>query len=139
METKGGAIMDSGATVMCSSTAAAEEIQTQRLRRSEPGDPSVRGSDRCFRFADGRTDDAQNMVGQPTTAGLLQGKTINMHLVDRNGNETSPLFSIDDQRRHRMVVDYEERGYVQGQTWRMAHVADDQKRPTGDPADERGM
>ena len=106
METKGCAIMDSGATVMCSSTAAAEEIQTQRLRQNEPGDPNVRGSDRCFRFADGRTDEAQTMVEQPITAGLLQGKTINMHLIDRNGNETSPLFSIDDQRRHRVVVDY---------------------------------
>ena len=31
-----------------------------------------------------------------------------MHLTDRAGNETSPLFSIDDKRRHRMVVDYEE-------------------------------
>ena len=31
-----------------------------------------------------------------------------MHLIDRQGNETSPLFSIDDQRRHRMVIDNEE-------------------------------
>ena len=31
-----------------------------------------------------------------------------MHLADRDGNETSPLFSIDDKWRHRMVVDYEE-------------------------------
>ncbi len=80
----------------------------QRLRQDEPGDPRVKGSDRCFRFADGRTNAAQNMVEQPITAGLLTGKTINMHLIDRTGNETSPLFSIDDQRRHRMVVDYEE-------------------------------
>ena len=93
---------------MCSSTVAAEEIQMQRLRQNKPGDPSVRGSDRCFRFADGHTDEAQKMVEQPITAGLLQGKSINTHLIDRSGNETSPLFSIDDQRRHRMVVDYEE-------------------------------
>ena len=33
-ETKGCAIMDSGATVMCSSTSVAEEIQMQRLRRN---------------------------------------------------------------------------------------------------------
>ena len=107
-ETKGCAILDSGATVMCSSTLAAEEIQMQRLRQNEPGNPKVLESDRCFRFADGRTDEAQNMVEQPITAGLLTGKSINMHLLDRQGNETSPLFSIDDQRRHRMVVDYEE-------------------------------
>ena len=31
-----------------------------------------------------------------------------MHLIDREGTETSPLFSIDDQRRHRVVIDYEE-------------------------------
>ena len=58
-ETKGCAILDSGATVMCSSTAAAEEIQVQRLRQHEPGDPTIRESDRCFRFAGGRTDGAQ--------------------------------------------------------------------------------
>ena len=107
-ETKGCAILDSGATVMCSSTLAAEEIQLQRLRQNEPGQPKVQESDRCFRFADGRTDAAQNMVKQPITAGLLTGKSISMHLIDKQGNDTSPLFSIDDQRRHRMVVDYEE-------------------------------
>ena len=48
------------------------------------------------------------MVEQPITEGLLKGKTLNMHLIDRAGNETSPLFSIDDQRRSRMVVDFEE-------------------------------
>ena len=32
-ETKGCAILDSGATVMCSSTIAAGELQTQRLNR----------------------------------------------------------------------------------------------------------
>ena len=62
----------------------------------------------AIRFADGRTDEAQNMAEQPITAGLLKGKSINVHLIDRSGDETSPLFSIDDQRRHRMVVDYEE-------------------------------
>ena len=64
--------------------------------------------DRCFRFADGRTDEAQKKVVQPITSGLLKGKSISMHLIDRDGNETSPLFSIDDKRRHRMVVDFEE-------------------------------
>ena len=107
-ETKGCAILDSGATVMCSSTLAAEEIQLQRLRQQEPGNPKVSESDRCFRFADGRTDESQKMVEQPITSGLLTGKTISMHLIDRSGNGTSPLFSIGDKRRHRMVVDYEE-------------------------------
>ena len=74
METRGCAILDSGATVMCSSTAAAEEVQMQRLRQSEPGDPSVKGCDRCFRFAGGRTDEAQNMIEQPIAAGFLKGK-----------------------------------------------------------------
>ena len=31
-----------------------------------------------------------------------------MHLIDRAGNDASPLFSIDEMRRLRMVVDYEE-------------------------------
>ena len=30
-----------------------------------------------------------------------------MHLIDLEGNQTSPLFSIDEQRKHRMVVDAE--------------------------------
>ena len=64
----------------------------QRLRQNEPGAPTVEDSDRCFRFADGRKDEAQQMVEQPITAGLLQGRTINMHWIDRAGNETSPLF-----------------------------------------------
>ena len=38
----------------------------------------------------------------------MQGKTINMRLIDRADNETSPLFSVNDQRRSRMVVDFEE-------------------------------
>ena len=57
-ETTGCAILDSGATVMCSSTVEAEEIQMQRLRQNEPGAPSVGDSDRCFRFADGRNNEA---------------------------------------------------------------------------------
>ena len=71
-ETKGCAILDSGATVMCSSTAAAEEIQMQRLRQSEPGTQIINDSDRCVRFADGRTYEAQKMVEQPITSGILQ-------------------------------------------------------------------
>ena len=30
-----------------------------------------------------------------------------MHLIDREGNDTSSLYSIYDMRRNRMVVDYE--------------------------------
>ena len=48
------------------------------------------------------------MVEQPITSGLLKGKSGSMHLIDRDGNETSPLFSSNDMRRNRMVVDYEE-------------------------------
>ena len=48
------------------------------------------------------------MVEQPITSGLLAGKSININLIDRAGNETSPLFSMYDMRRLRMVVDYEE-------------------------------
>ena len=107
-ETRGCAIMDSGATVMCSSTLAAEEIQMQRINQREPGQPIVRDSDRRFRLADGRVNDANKMVEQPITAGLIAGKTVNMHLIDSAGNAASPLFSIDEMRRLRMVVDYEE-------------------------------
>ena len=107
-ETKGCAVLDSGATIMCSSTVAAEEIQMQRLNRQEPGVPTVTDSDRRFRFADGRVDAAQKVVEQPITAGLLAGKTIKMHLIDRAGNDTCPLLSIHDMRIFRMVTDHED-------------------------------
>ena len=74
-ETKGCAILDSGATVMCSSAVVAEEIQMQRINQSEPGLPTVATSDRRFRFADGRVDEAQAVVEQPITSGLLAGKS----------------------------------------------------------------
>ena len=38
----------------------------------------------------------------------LGWKTLQMHLIDRDGNDTCPLPSINDLRRLRMVVDYEE-------------------------------
>ena len=107
-ETKGCAILDSGATMTCSSTVAAEEIQVQRLRQNEPGMPVVGDSDRVFKFADGRTDESRKTVEQPITAGLLEGKTLKMHLIDSAGNDTGPLYGIDDLRRHQMVVDYDE-------------------------------
>ncbi len=62
------------ATVMCSSTLAAEEIQMQRLNQEELGVPTVRDSDRRFRLVDGGINEANKMVEQPITAGLLSGK-----------------------------------------------------------------
>ena len=76
---------------MCSSAVAAADMQEQRLRQNEPGAPSARDSDRRFRVADGRTDEAAKMAGQPTASGLLQGESVNVHLIDRAGNEASPL------------------------------------------------
>ena len=64
-ETNGCAVLDSGATINCSSTTAAEEIQTQRLNHQEPGVPIISQSDCRFRFADGRVDEAQKVVEQP--------------------------------------------------------------------------
>ena len=107
-ETRGCAVLDSGATVMCSSTIAAEAIQQQRINQSEPGEPTVAESDRRFKFADGRIDEAGKVVEQPVTSGLLAGETLSMHLIDKEGNDTCPLLSINDLRRLRMVVDYEE-------------------------------
>ena len=57
-----------------------------------------------------------------------------MNLIDREGNETSPLFSIDDKRRHRVVVDYEESKVMfKKQPRHQAHLADHTKRITPDP------
>ena len=68
---------------------------------------TISTSDRRFRFADGSTDEAQTVVEQPITVGLLTGKYLSMHLIDKAGNDTCPLLSINDLRRLRMVVDYE--------------------------------
>ena len=80
----------------------------QRLNQREPGEPTVSQSDRRFRFADGRVDEAQKVVEQPVTAGLLAGRSLKMHLIDREGNDTCPLLSINDMKQLRMVVDYED-------------------------------
>ena len=80
----------------------------QSINQSEPGQPTISQSDRRFRFADGRVDEAQKVVEQPITSGLLAGKSISMHLIDKAGNDTCPLLSSNDVRRLRMVVDYEE-------------------------------
>ena len=50
----------------------------------------------------------KKVVEQPVTSGLLAGRSLQMHLIDREGNDTSPLLSINDMRRLRMVVDYED-------------------------------
>ena len=50
--------------------------------------PIVEDSDRVFKFADGRTDESRKTVEQPITAGLLEGKTLKMHLIDSAGNDT---------------------------------------------------
>ena len=70
----------------------------QRLNRQEPGLPTVSDSDRRFRFADGRVDEAAKVVEQPITAGLLAGRTVKMHLIDKTGNDTCPRLSIHDMR-----------------------------------------
>ena len=41
------------------------------------------------------------------TAGLLKGKTLDLHCIDKKGDDTLTLLPISDLRRHRMVVDYE--------------------------------
>ena len=75
-ETRGCAVLDSGATVMCSSTVVAEAIQQQRMNHSEPGEPTVSESDRRFKFVDGRIDEAGKVVEQPVTSGLLAGNPV---------------------------------------------------------------
>ena len=107
-ETQGCAILDFGATVMCSSTTVAEEIYMQRLNQSEPGLPAISTSDRRFRFADGSIDEAQIVVEQPIAVGLLVGISLSTHLINKVGNDTCPILIINDSQRLRMAVDYEE-------------------------------
>ena len=91
-------------------SAKAQDVRVGR--RSLPGCwffPAGRAGGRPgLKFADGRVDEAQKAIEQPITAGLLSGETVTMHLIDNAGNDTCPLLSINDLRRLRMVVDYEE-------------------------------
>ena len=45
----------------------------QRMKQSEPGQPKFRNSDRRFRLADGRVNEANKMFEQQIAAGLLAG------------------------------------------------------------------
>merc|ERR1712197_237540 len=80
----------------------------QRLNQSEPGFPTVSTSVRRFKFAGARVDEAQKAIEQPIAAGLLSGESVTMRLIDKVGNDACPLLSINELRRLRMVIDYEE-------------------------------
>ena len=107
-EQKGCAILDSGATTMVSSLHAAETIQQEMISNKETGAIKVSPSEKVFKFADGDHDAAANQAEIQVSHGLLKGKSLNMHLLDKKGNETAPLYSVNDMRDHRMVVDCEE-------------------------------
>ena len=107
-EFRGCAVLDCGATVGTSSLAALDEIQEDRLTRKEQGEAKLAPSQCRFRFANGTGNPASVNVTQPITAGLLEGSQIDLHVVDQPGNLTPPLFSIEDMRKHRLVVDFEE-------------------------------
>ena len=104
----GCAILDSGASSGVTSLAAADEAQAQRISSEEPGRPKVTSSDRRFRFGDGGSGSAGKKLIQPITSGNLQGHAVDFHLIDKEGNETLPLYPISETRKNRRVVDYEE-------------------------------
>ncbi len=99
-ETKGCAILDFGATIcvhrhwlQMKSRCSAHAKMSQVLL-------VLKDLDCYFRFTDGRTNAAQKVV---------EDWKIDRYAFNRPlGNETSPLFRINNKRRHRMVVDYEE-------------------------------
>ena len=104
----GCAIVDSGATAGVVSLSAADDIQAQRLRQGEPLEPTVTESTKTFRLGDGHAERATVSIHQPVTAGLLKGETLDLHCIDKKGNETLPLFPISEMRRLGMLVDFEE-------------------------------
>ena len=100
--------MDSGATAGVISLSAADDIQQQRLRQGEPHEPTVSESTKTFRLGDGHAEKASVTIRQPVTAGLLQGQTLDLHCIDKKGNDTLPLFPISEMRRLGMIVDFEQ-------------------------------
>ena len=105
---KGCAILDSGATSGVSSLAAADDIQMQRMERNEPGISTLSKSGKRFKFGDGGASEIKNKIDQPITSGILAGTTLPLHLVDKEGNTTLPLFPISEMRQQGMVIDYSE-------------------------------
>ena len=104
----GCAIMDSGATAGVVSLSAADDIQEQRLRQGEPHESTVTESTKIFRLGDGHAEKASVTISQPVTAGLLKGQTLDLHCIDKRGNDTLPLFPISEMKRLGMVVDFEQ-------------------------------
>ena len=100
-------MLNSGATCGVTSLAAADDIQEQRLRRGEPQAPSIPSSEKVFKLGDGHSEPASATIHQPVTAGLLKGQTLDLHLIDKKGNDTLPLFPISEMRKRKMVIDYE--------------------------------
>ena len=90
----GCAILDSGASTGVTSLPATDELQRQRLNAREPGQPTVSPSDRRFRFGDGNSGSSSKKMTQPITAGILQRRKVDFHLIDKQGNETLPLYPI---------------------------------------------
>ena len=107
-EAPGCAILDCGATIGVTSLTAADEIQSQRLKRSEPGIPEVLDSSKRFRFGDGGSTVVGKYMRQPVIAGILNGQTLDFHIIDKAENDTLPLFPISEMRRQRMVIDLED-------------------------------
>ena len=92
-----------------SSLKAADDIQLHRIERNERGGPTtITKSTKAFAFANGGRSGATYVAKQPITSGLLNGETIDFHLIDLAGNRTAPLLSIKEMSRLRMIVDFEE-------------------------------
>ena len=71
-EQKGCAILDSGATPMVSSVAAADTIQQQMVDNNEEGNITVSKSDKLFKFADGDHEAVTKKAEVQITNGLLK-------------------------------------------------------------------
>ena len=55
---------------------------------------SVDLSDKVFKLGDGHAEKASLNITQPVTAGILRGKTRDLHCIDKGGNDTLTLFPI---------------------------------------------
>ena len=86
---------------------AADQIQLDRLQAGEAGSASVHPSGRRFHFGDGGGDATESSITQPVTSGLLKGSDLELHLVDKDNNQTPPLLGIDTMKAKKMIVDFE--------------------------------
>ena len=77
-------------------------------RIEEPNQPTVHHSGRQFKFGDGGSSTTMACIKQPVDYGVAQGRSLNLHVVDKADNATPPLIGLDWMRDNKVLIDVDE-------------------------------